>query len=63
MPVNPLDLDRLPTGDEIAGMAWWNILKPEERARWLTTAGHACSVADARAAYKRSQGLTDNRPP
>lgn len=63
MPVNLSDLNRLPTTDEIAGMAWWNNLKPDERARWLTTAGHACSVADAWAAHKRSQGLTDNRPP
>ncbi len=63
MSVTRPDLHRLPTADEIAGIAWWNNLKPEERARWLTTAGHACSVADAWAAYKRSPGLTDNRPP
>lgn len=63
MPVNLPDLQTLPTTDEIAGMVWWNNLKPDERASWLTTAGHACSVADTWAAYKRSQGLTDNRPP
>ena len=63
MPVSRPDLHRLPTADEITGMAWWNNLKPIERAYWLTTAGHARSVADAWAAYKRSQGLTDNRPP
>lgn len=63
MPVNLPGLQRHPTADEIAGMAWWNNLKPEKRARWLTTAGYACSVADAWAAYKRSQELTDNRPP
>lgn len=63
MSVSRPDLHRLPTADEIAGMTWWNNLKPIERACWLTTAGHARSVADAWAAYKRSQGLTDNRPP
>jgi len=63
VPVNLPNLQRHPTADEIAGMVWWNNLKPIERAAWLTTAGHACSVADAWAAYKCSQGLSDNRPP
>ena len=63
MPVNLRGLQPQPTADEIAGMVWWNNLKQDECAAWLTTAGHACSVADAWAAYKRSQGLTDNRPP
>jgi len=63
VPVNLPDLQRHPTADEIAGMACWNNLKPIERVCWLTTARHACSVADAWAAYKRSQGLIENRPP
>ena len=63
MPLTRPYLQTQPTADEIAGMAWWNNLKPIERVCWLTTAGHACSVADAWAAYKRSQGITDNRPP
>jgi len=63
VPVNLPNLQTQPSADEIAGMAWWNNQKQDERAAWLTTAGHACSVADAWAAYKRSQGITDNRPP
>jgi hypothetical protein len=63
VPVNLADLQTQPSAREIAGMAWRNNLKPIEGVCWLTTAGHACSVADAWAAYKRSQGTTDNRPP
>lgn len=47
MPVNPSGLNRPPTADEAMGMAWWNILKPSERAYWLTKAGPTSSVADA----------------
>lgn len=49
------NLDRPPTADETMGMAWWNILKPAERAYWLTKAGPVCSVADAWVAFKRHQ--------
>lgn len=55
MSVNSSDLNRPPTTDEASGMAWWNILKPSERAYWLTKAGPASSVADAWAIFKRHQ--------
>jgi len=63
MPVRPAEGQRSPTPDEAAGMAWWNILKPAARAYWLTKAGAACSVADAWAAFKRSQIRSHNRSP
>ncbi|CAM5219965.1 hypothetical protein CDEF62S_00533 [Castellaniella defragrans] len=55
MPVSELNLNRPPTADEASGIAWWNILKPSERAYWLTRVGPACSVAGAWAAFKRHQ--------
>jgi len=52
-----------PNADELSGMTWWNILKPIERAYWLTKAGPACSAADAWAAFKRSRDHPNNRSP
>ncbi len=63
MPVTPENLHRSPTADEAMGMAWWNILKPAERAYWLTKAGPACSVADAWAAFKQHQATPINPSP
>ena len=41
----------VPTGDEIAGMAWWNALPEAERASWLhrTRGG---TTAEAWASFK-----------
>lgn len=44
--------------DAHAGMAWWNALQPAERLRWLNLAGSA-SPADAWAAYKAGQSISD----
>lgn len=63
MPIDTQNPRRSPTPDEAAGKAWWNILKPLERAYWLTKVGAACSVADAWAACKRSQTHPNNRSP
>ena len=63
MPVKPNEPPCSLTLDEAAGMAWWNILKPAERADWLTKAGAACSVADAWAVFKRSQSHPHNHSP
>lgn len=63
MSVNSSDLNRPPTADEASGMAWWNILKPSERAYWLTKAGPASSVADAWAIFKRHQATPNNPSP
>ena len=46
-------MDREPTADELAGMAWWNGLSEVERAYWLGVAGSAI-VAEAWRAFKRS---------
>lgn len=50
--------ERNPSPDEFAGMAWWNALTEEERAKWLAQVGTAVP-ADAWAEYKR-QYATDN---
>lgn len=63
MSVNSSDLNRPPTADEASGMAWWNILKPSERAYWLTKAGPGSSVADAWAAFKRHQASSIKSSP
>ncbi len=63
MSVIPANLHRPPTADEAMGMAWWNILKPAERAYWLTKAGPAYSVAGAWAVFKRHQVNPINPPP
>lgn len=63
MSVTPSKQQRSPTPDEAAGMALWNILKPLERAYWLTKVGAHGSVADAWAAFKRSQNNLNNRSP
>lgn len=28
-----------PTPDEVAGMAWWNLLPEHDRRRWMSRAG------------------------
>ena len=42
-----------PTPDEIAGMAWWNLLTEQERSRWMSRAGDTGRAADAWAVFKR----------
>lgn len=41
----------LPTGDDVAGMAWWNALSQAKRLFWLTQAGGAAAGASAAAAW------------
>jgi len=48
------ELDRLPTPDEAAGMAWWNSLGNAARGYWLSMATGG-TVADAYAAFKHDQ--------
>ncbi|SEJ61369.1 hypothetical protein SAMN04244572_04919 [Azotobacter beijerinckii] len=52
----PNEMERLPTPDEAAGMAWWNNLTEVARCFWLerSTTG---TVAEAYAAFKREQAL------
>lgn len=38
---NMSTLQREPTADEAAGMAWWNAMADAERAKWLAQAGTA----------------------
>ena len=42
-----------PTPDEIAGMAWWNLLPEHDRRRWMSRAGDTGCAADAWAVFKR----------
>lgn len=53
-------MDREPTPDELAGMAWWNGMTDDERSSWLYLAGTAVP-ADAWAYYK-SRINTDLTP-
>jgi hypothetical protein len=46
-------LNRKPTPDEAACMAWWNILTEGKRAEWLKAANGE-TPADAWAAFKRT---------
>lgn len=51
-------MEREPTKDEAAGMAWWNGLNESERAYWLRETGTAV-VADAWAEWKRRKGFRE----
>lgn len=44
-----------PTTDEAMGMAWWNSLSDEGRAKWAAKAGTGVA-ADAWAAFKADSG-------
>jgi hypothetical protein len=44
------------TDDEL-GMAWWNALTEQERARWSREAGNTGRAVDAWQAFKRSEDL------
>lgn len=63
MPITPSSPHSASTFDDTMGTVWRNILKHEQRPDWLTKTGHVCSVADARAAFKRSQAHPNNRSP
>ena len=47
-------MDRKPTPDEAAGIAWWNGLPQTDREHWLVRGG-AAAVADAWKAYQQSE--------
>lgn len=42
--------------DEAMGIAWWNGLTEQERARWMLEAGNTGVAADAWAAFKAKGG-------
>jgi hypothetical protein len=42
-----------PTKDDELGMAWWNSLTKQERAKWSAVAGNTGRVKDAWEAFKR----------
>lgn len=42
------------SGDDEAGMAWWNALTEQERARWSAIAGNTGRAVDAWNAFKRA---------
>ena len=46
-----------PGADDELGMAWWNALTEQERARWSTVAGKTGRPKDAWEAFKRSQQM------
>jgi hypothetical protein len=46
----PDDLNRKPTEQEAAGIAWWNALTEQQRAEWLRRANSA-RPSDAWKAY------------
>jgi hypothetical protein len=43
------------SGDDEAGMAWWNGLSERERAKWSALAGNTGRAVDAWKAFKVSQ--------
>ena len=49
------------TRDDELGMAWWNGLTEQERAKWSAIAGNTGRVRDAWEAFKR--GSVDQSPP
>jgi ABC-type sugar transport system substrate-binding protein len=57
---NPPDQAPMTTDDEI-GMAWWNALTKQERAKWSAIAGNTGRPKDAWEAFKR--GSMDQSPP
>ncbi|EWS66581.1 hypothetical protein Y695_00174 [Hydrogenophaga sp. T4] len=48
--------NREPTVDEMMGIAWWNSLTEQDRARWMRAAENTGVVADAWAAFKKGWG-------
>ena len=52
--------DHAPSANDLAGMAWWNNLRPFDRAYWLSEAGSAAPV-DAWNAYQQKQRLLELR--
>jgi hypothetical protein len=42
------------SGDDEAGIAWWNALTERERAKWSAIAGHTGRAKDAWEAFKRA---------
>jgi hypothetical protein len=57
---NPPDQAPMTPDDEI-GMAWWNALTKQERAKWSAIAGNTGRPKDAWEAFKR--GSLDQSPP
>jgi len=53
------NLEREPTADEAAGIAWWNSIPERQRAFWLELT-HSGSAAEAWTEYKRR--LVGKRP-
>ena len=53
--------DQPMTHDDKLGMAWWNALTKQERAKWSAIAGNTGRVKDAWEAFKR--GSIDQSPP
>jgi hypothetical protein len=53
--------DQPMTRDDELGMAWWNSLTKEERAKWSDVAGNTGRPVDAWRAFKR--GSKDQPPP
>jgi hypothetical protein len=46
---------RQPTTDEAMGIAWWNGVTDQERARWMQAAGNTGVAADAWTAFKEGR--------
>jgi len=46
------------SGDDEAGMAWWNALTEQERAKWSAIAGDTGRAKDAWEAFKRSARMS-----
>jgi len=51
--------ERKPTPDEAMGIAWWNSLTEQDRAKWMQAAGNTGVVADVWAAFKW-QSMTEH---
>lgn len=49
------DIGRARTGDENAGMTWWNALTEADRRHWMAEAGNTGVVADAWHRYKEGR--------
>ncbi len=47
--------DIKPASDDAMGIAWWNGLTEQERARWMQAAGNTGVAADAWKAFKESR--------
>ena len=46
------------SGDDEAGMAWWNALTEQERAKWSALAGNTGRAVDAWQAFKLAAVMT-----